>query len=54
MRIFLSRRYEVIEGQRKLHDEKLRNLYSTPNIIQMIKSMTTRCVVHVACMGKPE
>lgn len=52
MRILWSKRDEVIEGQRKLHNEKLRNLYSAPHIIQMIKSKMTRCVVHVACMGE--
>jgi hypothetical protein len=52
MRIFWSKRDEVIGGQRKLHNEKLHNLYSSPNINQMIKSKRMRCVVHVACMGE--
>jgi hypothetical protein len=33
-----------------VHDEKLRNLYSSPIIIRMIKSMKKRLVLHVARM----
>jgi hypothetical protein len=51
MRIFWSKRDEVIGGQRKLHVEKLCNLYSLLNI-QMIKSKRMKWVGHVACMGK--
>jgi len=29
---------EVIRGWRKLHDEELRNLHSTPDIIKAIKT----------------
>jgi hypothetical protein len=36
-RIFGQKRDEVIGGWRKLHDEEHRNLYSSPNIIRMIK-----------------
>jgi hypothetical protein len=42
-------REEVTGGQRKLHNEELHNLYSSPNI-GVIKSMRMRWVEHVACM----
>jgi hypothetical protein len=37
-RIFGSKRDEVTVGRRKLHNEELRDLYSLPSIIRMIKS----------------
>jgi hypothetical protein len=37
-RIFGPRRDEVTRGCRKLHNEELNNLYSSPSIIRMIKS----------------
>jgi hypothetical protein len=37
-RIFGPRRDDVTEDWRKLHNEELHNLYSSPNIIRMIKS----------------
>jgi hypothetical protein len=37
---------------RKLHDEELHNLYSSPNIIKMIKSRRARWEGHVARMGE--
>jgi hypothetical protein len=36
-RIFGPRRYEVTGGCRKLHNEELRNAYSSPSVIRMIK-----------------
>jgi hypothetical protein len=36
-RIFGPKRDEVIGGWRKLHKEQLRDLYSSPSIIRMIK-----------------
>jgi hypothetical protein len=42
---------EVIAGWRKLHNEDLYNLYSSPSIIRMITSRKMRWVGHVACMG---
>jgi hypothetical protein len=36
-RIFGSKRDEVTGVWRKLHNEELRNLYSSPSIIKMIK-----------------
>jgi hypothetical protein len=36
-RIFGPKRDEVIGDRRKLRNEKLHNLYSSPNIIRMVK-----------------
>jgi hypothetical protein len=36
-RIFCPKRDEVKGDWRKLHNEELRNLYSSPNIIRIIK-----------------
>jgi hypothetical protein len=36
---------------RKLHNEELHNLYSSPSIIRMIKSRRIRWAGHVARMG---
>jgi hypothetical protein len=38
---------EVTEEWRKLHNEELRNFYSSPNIIRQIKSRKMRWVGHV-------
>jgi hypothetical protein len=37
---------------RKLHNEELHNLYSSPKIIRMIKSRRIRWAGHVARMGE--
>jgi hypothetical protein len=37
-RIFGPKRNEVIVGWRKLHNKELHDLYSSPNMIRMIKS----------------
>jgi hypothetical protein len=37
---------------RKLHNEELHNLYSSPSIFRMIKSRRMRWVGHVAGMGE--
>jgi hypothetical protein len=37
-RIFRPKTGEVTGGWGRLHDEELRDLYSSPNIIRMIKS----------------
>jgi hypothetical protein len=50
-KIFGPKRDEVIGGWRKLHEE-LHNLYSSPNIITMIKSMRIIGAWHVARMGR--
>jgi hypothetical protein len=51
-RIFGPKRDEIIGGWRKLHNEKLHNLYSSPSIIRMIKSRKMRWTGHVARMGE--
>jgi hypothetical protein len=49
-RIFGPKRDEVTGGWRKLHNEELHNLYSSPSIIRMIKSRRMRWARHVARM----
>jgi hypothetical protein len=44
------KRDKVTGGWRKLHNEKLLNLYSSPNMIRRIKSRTMRWSGHVARM----
>jgi hypothetical protein len=39
---------------RKLHNEKLHGLYSSPNVVKMIKSRRMRWAGHVARMGGRE
>jgi hypothetical protein len=51
-RIFGSKRDEVTGDWRKLHNEEIHNLYSSPNIIRMIKSRGMRWAGHVARMEK--
>jgi hypothetical protein len=43
---------EVTGDWRKLHKEELHNLYSSPNIIRMIKARRMRWVGHVARIGE--
>jgi hypothetical protein len=51
-RIFGPRRDEVTGGWRKLHNEELHNLYSSPSIIRMAKSWKMRCAGHIASYGE--
>jgi hypothetical protein len=51
-RIFISKRDEVTEKWRKLHNEELHNLSSSPDIIMQIKSRRTKWAVHVARTAK--
>jgi hypothetical protein len=64
-KIFGQKRDEVTREWRKLHNEELRDLYSLPSIIRIIKLRRMRWVGHVARMeekrntyrllvGKPE
>jgi hypothetical protein len=64
-RLFGPKRDEVMGDWRKLHNGELHNLYSSPNIICMIKSRRMRCAGYVVYMeemrnaytvlvGKPE
>ena len=49
-RIFGPRRDEVTEELRRLHNEELNGLYSSPNIVRVIKSRRMRWAGHVARM----
>ena len=51
-RIFGSRRDEVTGEWRRLHNEELNDLYSSPNIVRVIKSRRVRWAGHVARMGE--
>jgi hypothetical protein len=51
-RIFGPKRDEVTGECRRLHNEELNDLYSSPNIIRVIKSRRTRWAGHVARMGE--
>jgi hypothetical protein len=51
-RIFGPKREEVAGGWRRLHNEELRNLYASPNVVMVIKSTRMLCEVHVAYMGE--
>jgi hypothetical protein len=61
-RIFGPKRDEVTGDWRKLHNEELQNLYSSPNRIRKMKSRRMRWAGHVvrmdekrnALVGKPE
>ena len=51
-RIFGPKRDEVTREWRKLHNEELNELYSSPNIVRVMKSRKIRWAGHVACMGE--
>jgi hypothetical protein len=50
-RIFGPKRDEVTGGWRKLHNEELHGLYSSPSIIRVFKARRMRWAGHVARMG---
>ena len=66
LRIIFGPKRDGVTGEwRKLHNEELNDLYSSPNIVRLIKSRRMRWAGHVACMeegrgvhkvlvGKPE
>jgi hypothetical protein len=52
LRIFGPKRDEETGEWRKLHNEELNDLYSSPNIVRVIKSRRMRWVGHVVWMGE--
>jgi hypothetical protein len=50
--IFGPKKDEVTGEWRKLHNEELHDLYSSPSMIRIIKSMRIRWENHVARMGR--
>jgi hypothetical protein len=50
-RIFGPKIDEVTGGWRKLHNEELHGLYSSPSIVRVIKAGRMRWAGHVARMG---
>jgi hypothetical protein len=53
-RLFGSKRDEVTVKWRKLHNEELHDVYSSPNIVRVIKSRRMRWARHVARIGRRE
>jgi hypothetical protein len=51
-RIFGPQGDEITEDWRKLHNEELHNVHSSPSIIRMIKSGRMRLAGHVERMGR--
>jgi len=52
LRIFGPRMEEVTGKWRGLHNEELNDLYSSPNIVRVIKWRRVRWAGHVARMGE--
>ena len=53
-KIFVPKRDEVTGELRKLHNEEINDLYSSPNIVRVIKLRRMRWARHVARMGRGE
>jgi len=51
-RILGPRRDKVTGEWRRLHNEELNDMYSSPNIVQVIKSRRMKWTGHVVCMGE--
>jgi len=54
LRIFGPERDEETGEMRKIHNEELKDLYSTSSTVQVIKSRKMGWVEHVACLGGEE
>jgi hypothetical protein len=53
-RIFGPKRDEIVVDWRKLRNKELHNIYSSPNVIRIIKSRRMIRAGHVARMGRGE
>jgi len=51
-RIYGPKREQVVGGWRRLHNDELRNLYTSPNVITMIKWRRKKWEAHAACTGE--
>jgi hypothetical protein len=51
-RVFGPKRDEVTGERRKLHNEELNDLYSLPNIVQVVKSRRMRWAGHMVPIGE--
>jgi hypothetical protein len=51
-KIFGRKRDEVTGGWRKLHNEELHGLYSSPSVVRVIKARRMRWAGHVVRMGE--
>ena len=51
-RLFGRKRDEVTRVWRNLHNQELNDLYSSPNIVRVIKSRRMGWEEHVACIGE--
>jgi hypothetical protein len=51
-KLFGPKRDEVTGEWRKLHNKKLNDLYSSPNIVRVVKPRRMRWAGHVARMGE--
>jgi hypothetical protein len=51
-KVFEPKRNKVTGDWRRVHNEELHDLYTSPNIIQVIRSRRMSWMGHVACMGE--
>jgi hypothetical protein len=51
-RILIPKKDEPVEDCRKLHSVELHNLYSSPDIIRMVKSWRVRWAGHIRQIGE--